>query len=228
MEETIVRSGEDVYERLRSDIIFGRLQPNEPLRLERLRKSYGVSVGTLREALCRLTPGGLVTAEDQRGFQVAPCSLDGLREVAELRLLLEEHALTQSFALGDMEWEGQVVAAHYKLAKIEQQLITGDEVSLELWKRYDFEFHRALVSACGSHAMLEIHAGVYDRYLRYQMVFGVFRGAIAADEHRELIDAALKRNASQAIAILEKHIRSCVDFIVSRNGRTGLTGRTAR
>ena len=40
----------------------------------------------------------------------------------------------------------------------------------ETWKRYDREFHRALIAACGSQVLLETHAQIYDRYLRYQMI----------------------------------------------------------
>ena len=134
-------------------------------------------------------------AEGQRGFEVAPVSAENLREIAALRLLLESHALTQSFSAGDMDWEGRVVSAHHKLSAIEKRLLTGDRADPETWKRYDWEFHHALISACGSNALLETHAPVYDKYLRYQMVAGIFRGEIAALEHQKLLECALSRNA---------------------------------
>lgn len=210
-------AGEQAYERIRTDIIFGRLRPGERLVLDKLKPLYGVSVSTLREILSRLVPEGFVTAEGQRGFQVSSCSAAELREIAELRLLLESNALKSSFAAGDVEWEGRFVAAHHKLAHIEERLLAEAEVSPLVWKRYDFEFHNALVSACGSRALLDLLAGVYDRYLRYQMVFGVFRGRQAADEHRALLDCALKRDASRAIDLLQGHIQGCVDFILARS-----------
>ncbi|MFX9665144.1 GntR family transcriptional regulator, partial [Acinetobacter baumannii] len=86
-------------------IIFGRLRPGQRLTLEKLRPAYGVGISTLREILSRLTPEGLVTAEGQRGFQVAPCSAEDLKEIAALRLLIEKDALVKSFQAGDMEWE---------------------------------------------------------------------------------------------------------------------------
>src|SRR4051812_36945439 len=108
-------TGEKAYRRLRSDIIFGRLAPSQKLRLEALKDAYGTSVSTLRELLNRLTSEGLVVAENARGFEVAPVSVDNFKELANLRLLLECHALQRSFSLGDMEWEARVVAAHHKL-----------------------------------------------------------------------------------------------------------------
>ena len=85
--------GDDGYRRIRADIVFGRLKPGQKLRLEGLKEDYGVSVCTLREILNRLAAEGFVLAEGRRGFEVAPVSVDNLKELAELRLLLEAHAM---------------------------------------------------------------------------------------------------------------------------------------
>jgi DNA-binding GntR family transcriptional regulator len=207
---------EKAYRRIRGDIIFGKLLPAEKLKLDRLREEYGASVGTLRELLNRLATEGLVIAEGQRGFEVAPVSAENLREIAALRLLLESHALTQSFQAGDMDWEGRVVSAYHKLSAIEKKLVAGDRADPETWKRYDWEFHHALISACGSNALLETHAPVYDKYLRYQMIAGIFRGEIAAHEHKTLLDCALTRDARTARDVLVVHIEACVDFTLEK------------
>ena len=216
--------GEKVYRRIRTDIVFGKLLPAEKLKLDRLREDYGASVGTLRELLNRLASEGLVVAEGQRGFEVAPVSAENLREIAALRLLLESHALTQSFKAGDMDWEGRVVSAYHKLSAIEKKLVAGERADPEIWKRYDFEFHHALISACGSNVLLETHAPVYDKYLRYQMIAGIFRGEIAANEHRKLLDCALSRNSKAARDVLVIHIEACVDYTLA-NGKLAFMAR---
>ena len=81
--------GDSGYRRIRTDIIFGRLRPDQKLRLEALKDDYGVSVSTLREILSRLTSEGFVVAEGRRGFEVAPVSAANLKELADLRILLE-------------------------------------------------------------------------------------------------------------------------------------------
>lgn len=209
---------EKTYRQVRTDIIFGTLLPGTKLKLDRLRTDYGASVGTLRELLSRLVSEGLVVAEGQRGFEVAPVSEENLREIAALRLLLESHALKQSFRAGDMDWEGRVVSAYHKLSAIEKKLVSKDRTDPETWKRYDFEFHHALISACGSNALLETHAPVYDKYLRYQMIAGIFRGEIAAHEHKTLHDCALARDSKTACDVLVTHIEACVDFTLE-NGK---------
>lgn len=206
---------DNAYKRMRSDIIFGRLAPGQKLKLDKLKTAYGVSISTLREILSRLASEGLVLAEGQRGFEVSPVSAENLKEIAALRQLLEEHALAQSFAAGDMEWEGRVVAAHHKLAAMERLMQSGDGSHTEMWKRYDWEFHQALISACGSRALMETHAGVFDKYLRYQMVALSFRGDIAAREHKALLDCALERDAEKAQRILAEHVTGGVNHALA-------------
>jgi DNA-binding GntR family transcriptional regulator len=203
--------GETTYRRIRSDILFGRLPPGQKLKLERMRDAYGASISTLREMLNRLATEGLILAEGLRGFEVSPISARDFREVADMRLLLECHALKASFENGDLEWEGRVVAGHHKLALLEKRMAGGDTSQAELWKRYDREFHHALISACDSTALLETHASIYDKYLRYQMVAAVFRGEIAAKEHRRLLQAALTRDWRGGQATLKTHVHDCVE-----------------
>jgi len=203
------------YGLIRTDIVFGRLVPGGRLRLDRLSKDYGAGVSTVREILSRLSSEGLVTAEGQRGFRVAPVSPEGLQDVAAMRLLLETYAIPLSFAAGDLEWESRVVAAHYKLAAMERRMLAGEAAGMELWKRYDREFHQSLIEACGSQTLLDLYGGVFDQYLRYQMVAVVFRGEVAATEHKLLLDCALSRDADCACEVLTRHVNGCVDYTLN-------------
>lgn len=215
--------GETVYRRIRSDIIFGVLAPGQKLRLEKVSESYGTSVSTLRELLNRMCSEGLIVAEGQRGFEVASVSAEDFKQVAALRLLLENHAIEQSFTAGDLNWEGRVVSAHHKLAVMEKRMLQGQDNSQELWKQCDWDFHHALISACGSDVLLSVHALIYDRYLRYQMIAVVFRGEIAAREHQALLESALNRDWKKAQTIMISHIQGCVDHAL-REDHAGVFG----
>jgi len=209
--------GDLAYARIRGDILFARLVPGERLRLDAFSRRYGASISTMRELLNRLASEGLIVAEGQRGFEVAPVSAAEFREIGAMRLLLETHAMTQSFALGDLDWEGRVVAAHHKLSVVEGRMVANVDADPVLWKQCDREFHQALISACGSRVLMATHAAIYDKYLRYQMVAIIFRGAIAAREHAMLLDCALKRDAARASGILKTHIESCVDHALAED-----------
>lgn len=200
--------GSSTYQRIKHDIIFGLLEPGSKLKLDTLKERYATSNSTLRETLNRLTSEGFVESPAQRGFYVTPVSPEDLVEVAELRVLLECHALELSIANGDTDWEGNLVAAHHKLHLMEQRMQSGDQSDKEMWKRYDWEFHLAMIEACQSKNLLSLHSILYDKYLRYQNLVLTYRGEDAVTEHKAMFDAALARDARKAKELLELHIRN--------------------
>lgn len=206
MTRTFATVGASTYEHIKHDIIFGELPPGSKLKLDGLKARYSASVSTLRETLNRLASDGFVDAAEQRGFFVRPVSREDLTEIANLRILLECSALRTSIQIGDADWEGNLVAAHHKLHRIEERMLAGDQSEKELWKRYDWEFHKALIEACNSRTLLSLHAIIYDKYLRYQMLVLTYRGEEAVQEHRKMVDAALARDVETATAMLETHI----------------------
>lgn len=207
--------GDQTYRQLRADIIMGRARPGQKLRLDALKLTYKASVTTLREVLSRLSSEGFVVAESQRGFDVAPISVSELHDIAALRLLLEQNALTRSLEAGDIEWEGRIIAAHHRLATFETALEDGTEGIIDEWRQSDWAFHQALISACGSGVLMRTHAEVFDKYLRYQMIALAFRPGASRPEHKALLQAALNRNAAEANAVLSEHIRAGVAHALS-------------
>lgn len=198
--------GTSTYETIKRDIIAGELAPGSKLKLDALKSRYETGVSTLRETLNRLSSDGFVVAEEQRGFFVTQVSREDLIEITHLRVLLECDALRASVINGDTDWEGDLVAAHHKLHLMEKKLLAGDTSQKETWKRYDWMFHLALIRACNSRNLLQLHATIYDKYLRYQMLVLTYRGEAAVDEHRNMFEAALNRDADSAAKLLEEHI----------------------
>ncbi|WP_109467157.1 GntR family transcriptional regulator [Albibacillus kandeliae] len=207
--------GDATLRKLRFDILRCALKPDERLRLDRLREAYGVSVTTLREILNRLVVEGFVVAEGQRGFEVAPVYEADLRDICELRLLLECHALRRSIELGSLDWEAHVVSAHHKLQSVEAKLMDGAPSSVEQWVQFDWDFHHATISACDMPALMTTHSNVFDRYLRYHLLALDFRGKPAADEHRRLRDLVIARDAEAAVTLLTSHVRAGMEHILA-------------
>lgn len=215
MQKTSGTVGASTYQKIKRDIIFGALKPGSKLKLDTLKQRYAASPSTLREALNRLASEGFVEAPEQRGFLVKPVSIEDMKEIASLRVLLECHALRLSIENGDADWEGNLVAAHHKLRLMEEKLLSGDESETETWKRYDWEFHLAMIQACNSENLLALHSVLYDKYLRYQMLVLTYRGEVAAEEHRAMFEAALARDTEEAARLLEKHIQNGLDHTLA-------------
>ena len=136
-------------------------------------------------------------------------------EVANLRVLLECHALKLSIDNGDTDWEGNLVSAHHKLNSMEQKMLSGDDSQKENWKRYDWEFHLALIEACGSRNLISLHSVLFDKYLRYLVLMLTYRGQEAADEHKKMFEAALDRNVEAATKILREHIEKGLEHTLA-------------
>ena len=117
---------ESAYRNLRRNIIEGRLPPGEKLRIEHMKDDYGVGGATLREALSLLISDALVVSQGQRGFRVAPVSLEDLADITETRVMLEGEALRQSIARGDETWEANLMAAFHRLTRAEEKLAGGE------------------------------------------------------------------------------------------------------
>ena len=146
------------------------MPPAAKLKLEKLSKTYDVSVNTMRETLSRLAADGLVVAEGQKGFAVLPVSIEDLREITEMRQLLECHALRRSIAAADLDWEGRVVGAYHKLSKVEELVEAEPETYGEPWERANQEFHEALISNCRSRWLRLYLRAMYDHSRRYRML----------------------------------------------------------
>lgn len=206
---------EAAYRQLRRDIIEGVHRPGEKLRVEHLKDQYEVGAGTLREALQLLVTDALVVAQGQRGFRVAPISLDDFEDITRTRMLLETAALQQSIELGDDTWEANVVAAFHMLSRAEEKLVEGPKGTREEWELRNRAFHEVLISACPSRWIRHFQNILYHQSERYRRL-SLFRQPIPRDvhaEHQAIVDAALARNSAEATRILSDHILRTLDAV---------------
>ena len=199
---------EAAYRSLRRNIIEGRLSPGEKLRIEHIKSDYGVGGATLREALSLLTSDALVVSQGQRGFRVAPVSLEDLADITETRVMLECSALRQSIALGDDAWEAELTAAFHRLTRAEEKLAEGN--NREQWEERNRIFHEVLIAACPSRWIKHFISILYhqaERYRRLSLSLHPIPRDVHA-EHQGIFDATMARDAEKATAVLTEHIVS--------------------
>jgi DNA-binding GntR family transcriptional regulator len=87
---------EMVYDVIKEAIVSGSFAPGERLPQEELAAAIGVSRIPVRSALIQLDAEGLVTFSPRRGAVVRSLSSAQIREIFELRQLLETYALRKS------------------------------------------------------------------------------------------------------------------------------------
>jgi DNA-binding GntR family transcriptional regulator len=205
-----------LYSAVRTAILSGRLRPGQRLKVSDLSAEHGVSLNVVREALNRLTGEQLVRAEPQIGFAVTDLSLEGLADLVAVRIAIESTALRWAIERGDMAWESQVVAAHYRLVNTPET--TGQSPALtHEWIEAHSEFHVQILSGCGSARMREITRSLSNAaqiYRRWSLSIP-HPDRDVPREHAELVDATLARDATRAVAALTAHIERTRDTVLT-------------
>ena len=216
------------YERLREDILRARLAPSERLRIQALSERYGIGATAIREALSRLITDGLVEAEDQRGFTVASVSREELLDLTQTRIEIEQMALRMAVANGDVEWESHVLSSFHRLSRAEAQPLTGE--TLAAWALAHRQFHDALIVGCGSRWTLRLCRLLYDQTERYRNLSvqpAKKRKRNVGKEHRELMEAAIARDADALCKLIDAHFRETTKLILDSGfaDRSPVSGR---
>jgi DNA-binding GntR family transcriptional regulator len=201
---------------LRQEIVSGQLPPGTRLRTEDVASRYGVSHTPIREALQRLAGESLVSIGPGTGAVVATTTIEGLRDVYRLRLLLEREALRDSIELGDLAWEAGLRAATAELAAVlsrRRAPASGDlrEARGEAHRA----FNRALFAACRSTWLLRFVETMSAHWERYRVLLRSVRGLERdlVHEHEAIAEAALRRDVPAAQAQLEAHLRLTLNMI---------------
>ncbi len=185
---------EEVYRRLRADIMSLRLPPDTRVSVDSLARELGVSQTPIREALSMLEANGLVSKKHFAGYATAPrmerAQLDAL---FEFRLLIEPHAARKAaeamvgsdIALLD---SGAAASSHDAFADI------------------DTDFHKRIAEGAqnpliaDSLSRLHIHVHIFRSCFRSEIA------AEAVHEHGAVIAALQARNGAAAEKAMRRHI----------------------
>ena len=183
---------------LRRWIVAGDFPAGAPLRQEDLARRLYASRMPLREALRTLAAEGFVTIRPNRGAVVAPIDADELREITELREVLETMALRHAVPrLSNAQID--------EAAAIQDEIERGDDAA---FGPLNARFHLALYKAADRPLLLRhvttLH-GLSERYLRVA-VGELGLNPRSSEEHRALLDACYTRDSDRAAAVLSEHI----------------------
>lgn len=201
-----------VADDLRQRILGGEFQGGTQLRQDALARDYEVSRIPVREALLTLESEGLVEFHAHRGAFTTELSVSKIRELFELRVLLETHVLRRAIA---NLTEADLDEAESILIKYDEALNSGGEIGN--WSEYNFAFHKALYAPAKlpeTMALISQLNTKSDRYIRMQLLY-TQEIEKAEKEHHGLLDFARQGNADQACALLETHIQEACEGIVA-------------
>ncbi len=193
---------EQVEEALSSQIITGEIQPGAVLTAPSLAVEFGVSATPVREALLTLQRRGFLEPIRNKGFRVTDVSLDELRQLAEVRLLLECPPMR--------EIAGRIPsAAQTELREIADEIVAaGAEGRLQDYLAADTRFHLLLIELVGNDHLTRL-----VRELRQQTRLGGLATLAESEvlvesskEHARLLDLLASGDGEGAEALMRTHI----------------------
>jgi GntR family carbon starvation induced transcriptional regulator len=215
---------------LRRDIVRGVFAPSERLKVEHLTTFYKIGHSPVREAILRLSSGGLIVHEYQKGYRVAPVSIADFNDAVGVYGRIYRMALSMAMERGDDAWEERVVVALHRSLKV-QKVVRRDDPERELWQQAYRDLHAALLSGCDSRLLLNIISDIADRLERYVNLFADLSRDRDRDhhaEHREIVDALVARDLERLQKLIDRFFavdRPMTESIVAslqQGGKTAL------
>lgn len=206
MPEEQYSMGSRVFHAIREDILNGKYEANEELKEKAIGDELGVSRTPVREALRQLELEGLVYIIPNRGAFVEGVSLKDLKEIYEIRTLLE--GLCARWAAEKIKKE-QIDALEETIFLTEFHRSKGN---LDQVVEQDNRFHQILYDACDSKELTRVLKD-YHHYLqriRRVSLGDENRARASAMEHRRITEALIARDPAAAEESAREHIRNTI------------------
>ncbi|MFB6641678.1 GntR family transcriptional regulator [Streptomyces chartreusis] len=202
---------EKAYAYLKDTVLTDPGMQGAFLSEQELADRIGVSRTPVREALLQLAAEDLVELVPKRGARVSPLTGREIRELMELRGIVERYAAQQLVAGG-----GAPVAELRSLLERQRELTGADQAREFI--AVDHRFHTVLVSAVGN-ALLDRHyEGLRSRQVRAGVV-ALFnqqgRQEAVLEEHEAILDALEAGDAQAAWAAIDHHLESTLKVLLA-------------
>ncbi|CAM5767676.1 GntR family transcriptional regulator [Labrys miyagiensis] len=190
-----------VIHEIRELIVSGRLGPGEQLSESVLAEQLGVSRTPVREAFLRLETEHLVEVRPQRGTFVFQYNEAQLRDICELREVLETGALRIAISRN----REALVSQLDKVASLSE---TESTPNLADYQSLDNAFHEALVKASENRELIEAYARISGRVrtIRYRLTRTPQQLADSRASHREIVEAIRAGRDAEAVTSLGLHV----------------------
>lgn len=201
-----------VFRTLRQEILTGELKPGERLMEIHLANRLGVSRTPIREAIRILELEGLVTMTPRRGAEVANITEKNLRDVLEVRRVLD--ALAASLAcdrITDEEKE-QLRAACDTFAK------ATETKNVTTIARADVALHDIIIKAAGNERLAQIVGNLSEQMYRYRFEYikDVSKHQSLIEEHRIIYESIIKQDKETAAKAVKMHIDNQEKSIINQ------------
>lgn len=206
MGETIPRTTLtlEAYRTLRRAILNRQYPPGTKLVLRELAEALGLSPTPIKEALAALSREGLVQAIPHRGYQVPALSPEDIREIYEIREVLEGLAARLAAMKGTFQLADHLIDL---FRKQREAATVGD---LEAYGDLDLAFHRTLWEVSENHRLLRIAENLNGQLRLLISTSAAVPGRLplALEEHEVVLKWIVDHNPEKAETAMRLHVRN--------------------
>ena len=202
---------EVVFLRLRRAILQGELEPGERLMEIRLAEQLGVSRTPVRDAIHKLVDEGLVNIVPRCGAVVAGITDKDMRDVLEVRITLEELAVTLCTERITADGVEKLKAANEEFRKT---VASGELIEIAA---ADVAFHDIIYSITENKRLLQIINDLREQIYRYRLEYlknDKARQELIS-EHNQIIKYISSGDTDKAKAAIREHIENQMNEIAS-------------
>jgi len=192
-----------VYFEIKKRIIEGILEPNQSINEESLASELNISRTPIREALQRLEIEELVIRLPNGRLKVAPVSVQEVEELFHVRSLLEGLVAREAAIKASDEDIDVLRRLTDQIVKAYEEDRRGDVV------HYGSEFHHYLYRISGNRTATKILNQLQDHISRYRRIGPIKhseRSKKAAEEHKEMFEAIVRRDPDLVERLMREHI----------------------
>lgn len=195
-----------VFDSLWHSIITGEIAPGEMLTERDLAKSLGVSRTPIREALRKLEKYGLVQHERNKGVRVISVTTDSVRQLYEVRELLEGLGAS-TLAKKANDEDIRSLEAH-----LHQAEKAAEENNIEKLSRINTEFHLELARKSGNQYLENIMSTLQSHIslVMSKSLSQTGRPTKNIVEHWMIVDAIKQGDPELAKSIASYHVRKAM------------------
>lgn len=199
----------EVFDRLRNEILLGKLRPNEQLIEIDLAERLQVSRTPIRESLQRLAAQGLIVS-NRRRWQVYEHSQDEIREIYEARLALEGYAARLACERATDEQIAQIAELHGHRSEQLRERATLVEAN--------DRFHGLIAKSAGNARLSDLieRNRLYYFNNRVASLYDERDLIVSGEQHQAIVDALLKRDGDEAERVTRAHVQHALQLILEK------------
>lgn len=193
-----------VHTALRDAILQGGIDPGSALSVPELSRRLNVSRSPVREAVLQLVADGLAVETPRRGVVVKEIAAEDLRQIHEIREVLEGLAARRAAERGDASLKERLA-----LVLTEQAAAIAADDGKGFYET-DRRFHQAIAEAAGNPRLAQMQVS-----LRAEMSLALIRVAAspgharsALDEHQSIAHSIADGDGDRAEAAMKRHIQA--------------------